>query len=166
MSRQTHFLVQSFDPAKGNQLRAGASVVCRTEEGARRTAERLALIKTGVVAFSTTSDAETGDYDDLSLPEIKSGYIGDGDRQGLDSKECFQRALPRAISAHPCSMTDECACRCNSPYTIAARGADGVRQIPRCDPCIPCGSNRSAVLHKRFAKVSEETSGDLEYRWT
>ena len=102
----------------------------------------------------------------LSLPEIKSGYIGDGDRQGLDSKECFQRALPRAISAHPCSMTSECACRCNSPYTIAARGADGVRQIPRCDPCIPCGSNRSTVLHKRFAKVSEETSGDLEYRWT
>ena len=102
----------------------------------------------------------------LSLPEIKSGYIGDGDRRGLDSKECFQRALPRAISAHPCSMTSECACRCNSPYTIAARGADGVRQIPRCDPCIPCGSNRSTVLHKRFAKVSEETSGDLEYRWT
>ena len=102
----------------------------------------------------------------LSLPEIKSGYIGDGDRQGLDSKECFQPTLPRAISAHPCSMTSECACRCNSPYTIAERSADGVRQIPRCDPCIPCGSNRSAVLHKRFAKVSEETSGDLEYRWT
>src|SRR6516164_4387308 len=100
----------------------------------------------------------------LSLPEIKSGYIGDGDRQGLDSKECFQRALPRAISAHPCSMTSECACRCNSSYTIAARGADDVRQIPRCDPCIPCGSNRSAVLHKRFAKVSEETSGDLVCR--
>src|SRR6516165_9260481 len=98
----------------------------------------------------------------LSLPEIKSGYIGDGDRQGLDSKECFQPTLPRAISAHPCSMTSECACRCNSPYTIAARGADGVRQIPRCDPCIPCGSNRSAVLHKHFAKVSEERSGDLE----
>src|SRR6516162_3630097 len=102
----------------------------------------------------------------VSLPEIKSGYIGDGDRQGLDGKECFQPALPRAISAHPCPMTSECACRCNSPYRIAARGADGVRQIPRCDPCIPCGSNRSTVLHKRFAKVSEETSGDLEYRWT
>jgi hypothetical protein len=27
-------------------------------------------------------------------------------------------------------------------------------------------ADRSAVLHKRFAKVSEETSGDLEYRWT
>ena len=42
----------------------------------------------------------------LSLPEIKSGYIGDGDRQGLDSKECFQRALPRAISAHPDGLAE------------------------------------------------------------
>jgi hypothetical protein len=32
--------------------------------GARRTAEGLALSKAGVVAFSTTSDAETATYDD------------------------------------------------------------------------------------------------------
>jgi len=31
--------------------------------------------------------------------------------------------------------------------------------------CIPGGLNRSAVLHKRFAKVSEETSDGLESRW-
>lgn len=30
----------------------------------------------------------------------------------------------------------------------------------------PCGSSRSAVLHTHFAKVSWETSADLEYRWT
>ena len=77
MSRQTHFLVQSFDPAKGNQLRAGASVVCRTEEVARRTAERLALIKTGVVAFSTTSDTETGDYDDQPTVFFRAGRLPD-----------------------------------------------------------------------------------------
>jgi len=41
MSRQSHFIVQSFDPAKGDQLRAGAPVVCRTKESARRTAEGL-----------------------------------------------------------------------------------------------------------------------------
>jgi len=64
MSRQTNFLVQSFDLAKGDQLKAGAPMVCRTEESARRTAERLAMSKAGVVAFSTTADAETGDYDD------------------------------------------------------------------------------------------------------
>jgi hypothetical protein len=75
MSRQTHFLVQSFDPAKGDQLRAGAPVACRTEEGARRTAERLALTKTGVVAFSTTSDAETGDYDDQPTVFFRAGRL-------------------------------------------------------------------------------------------
>ena len=77
MSRQTHFLVQSFDPAKGDQLRAGTPIVCRTEEGARRTAERLALSKTGVVAFSTTSDTETGDYDDQPTVFFRAGRLPD-----------------------------------------------------------------------------------------
>ena len=77
MSRQTHFLVQSFDPAKGDQLRAGTPIVCRTEEGARRTAERLALSRTGVVAFSTTSDAETGDYDDQPTVFFRAGRLPD-----------------------------------------------------------------------------------------
>jgi hypothetical protein len=75
MSRQTHFLVQSFDPAKGDQLKAGAPIVCRSEEGARRTAERLALSKAGVVAFSTTSDAETGDYDDQPTVFFRAGQV-------------------------------------------------------------------------------------------
>jgi hypothetical protein len=52
MSRQTHFPVQAFDAEKGHQLKACAPIVCRSEEGARWTAERLALSKTGVVAFS------------------------------------------------------------------------------------------------------------------
>lgn len=77
MSRQTHFLVQSFDLAKGDQLKAGAPMVCRTEEGARRTAERLALSKAGVVAFSTTTDAETGDYDDQPTVFFRAGRLPD-----------------------------------------------------------------------------------------
>ena len=75
MSRQTNFLVQSFDLAKGDQLKAGAPMVCRTEEGARRTAERLALSKAGVVAFSTTADAETGDYDDQPTVFFRAGRV-------------------------------------------------------------------------------------------
>jgi len=47
MSHQTHFVVQSFDSAKGDQLKAGAPIMCRTEEGARRTAEKLASSKAG-----------------------------------------------------------------------------------------------------------------------
>ena len=77
MSRQTNFLVQAFEPARGDQLKAGTPIVCRTAEGARRTAERLALNKAGVVAFSTTSDAETGDYDDQPAVFFRAGRIPD-----------------------------------------------------------------------------------------
>jgi hypothetical protein len=77
MSRQTSFLVQAFEHAKGNQLKAGAPIMCRTAEGARRTAERLALSKAGVIAFSTTSDAETGDYDDQPTLFFRAGQVPD-----------------------------------------------------------------------------------------
>lgn len=77
MSRQTHYLVQAFDPAKGNQLKAGAPIVCRSEDGARRTAEKLALTKAGVVGFSTSSDVETGDYDDQPVVFFRAGRLPD-----------------------------------------------------------------------------------------
>ena len=75
MSRQTNFLVQAFEPARGDQLKAGTPIVCRTAESARRTAERLAPSKAGVVAFSTTSDAETGDDDDQPAIFFRAGRI-------------------------------------------------------------------------------------------
>jgi hypothetical protein len=75
MSRQTHFLVQSFDLTKGDQLKAGAPTACRTEEAARRTAERLAMSKAGVIAFSATADAETGDYDDQPTVFFRAGRV-------------------------------------------------------------------------------------------
>jgi len=59
-------------------------------------------------------------------------------------------------------MTSECACCCNSSCRTTARDANGVRQPPRYDQRIPCGSNRSTVQRTHFAKVSEETSGGLE----
>ncbi|ODM72074.1 hypothetical protein A6X20_12685 [Bradyrhizobium elkanii] len=75
MSRQTHFLVQCFDPAKGDLLKAGASIARRSEESARRTAEKLAMSKAGVVAFSTSSDTETGDYDDQPTVFFRAGRV-------------------------------------------------------------------------------------------
>jgi hypothetical protein len=75
MSQQTNFLVQAFEPGKGDHLKAGMPIVCRTAEGARRTAERLSLSKTGVVAFSTTSDAETGDYNDQPTVFFRFGRL-------------------------------------------------------------------------------------------
>lgn len=77
MPRQTQFLVQSLDLAKGDQLKARGPMVCRTEERARRTAERLAMSKAGVVAFSTTADTETGDYDDQPTVFFRAGRLPD-----------------------------------------------------------------------------------------
>ena len=75
MSRQTSYFVQTFDAATGDQLKAGAPIACRTAEGALRTAERLALSKGGVVAFSTSSDADTGDYDDQPTVFFRAGDL-------------------------------------------------------------------------------------------
>jgi dimethylaniline monooxygenase (N-oxide forming) len=100
------------------------------------------------------------------LPQITSGHIDDAVRPGSGGRRYSRPIQRRAISARPCSMTNECACRCNSPCTTAAGGADGVRQISRYDQCIPCGSSRSTVPRRRFARVSEKTSDDLECRST
>jgi hypothetical protein len=102
----------------------------------------------------------------LCLPQIKSGHIGGAVRPESGDRECVQLSRRGVISARLCATANGCACRCNSSCTKAARGADGVRQISRCDQCIPCGSSRSAVLRRRFARASEETSDDLECRST
>ena len=77
MSSQMQFLVQAFNIAKGDQLKPDKPIVCRSAEGARRTAQRLALSRAGVVAFSTTSDEETGDYDEEPKVFYREGRIPD-----------------------------------------------------------------------------------------
>jgi hypothetical protein len=64
MTRETVYLVQAFTAGKKGSLKGDAPIPCRSAEGARRTAERLASSKVGVVAFSSSGDAEMGDYDD------------------------------------------------------------------------------------------------------
>jgi hypothetical protein len=64
MTTETTFLVQAFSGSKGGHMKASTPVSCRSADGARRTAERLSLSHLGVVAFSVTSDPQTGDYDD------------------------------------------------------------------------------------------------------
>lgn len=75
MARETVYLVQAFNAGKGGHLKADTPIPCRTAEGARRTAGRLALSKVGVVAFSSTGDAETGDYDDEPTVFFRTGQV-------------------------------------------------------------------------------------------
>jgi hypothetical protein len=61
----------------------------------------------------------------LAVPTaIKFGHIGGAIRQGSDGRECVQLFRRRASSAHPYSMTSECAFRCSSSCTTVPRDAD------------------------------------------
>jgi hypothetical protein len=75
MARETFYLVQAFTAGKGTQLAADPPVRCRTAEIARKRAEDLAPQKAGVVAFSTSGDADLGDYDDEPTILFKAGRL-------------------------------------------------------------------------------------------
>jgi hypothetical protein len=62
--RQTSYIVQAFDSGKGDQLKADKPILCKSAEEATRKAQRMAEDKIGVVAYSNSGDAETGDYDE------------------------------------------------------------------------------------------------------
>jgi hypothetical protein len=75
MARETHNLVQAFRAGKGKKLTADPAIQCKTLEGARKRAELLAETKAGVVAFSTSGDADLGEYDDEPTIIFKAGRL-------------------------------------------------------------------------------------------
>jgi hypothetical protein len=75
MTRQTVYVVQTYNPGKGNRLKADPPVPCKSADAARRKAELLAETKCGVVAFSSSGDAELGDYDDEPVIIFKTGRL-------------------------------------------------------------------------------------------
>jgi hypothetical protein len=75
MARQTTYLVQAFILGKGLALKADRPIPCKSAEAARRMAERMAPTKQGVVAFSTSGDAELGDYDEEPVILFRAGAL-------------------------------------------------------------------------------------------
>ena len=75
MTRETVHIVQAYIAGRGNRLRADPPVPCKSADAARRTAERLAETKCGVIAFSSSGDAELGDYDDEPVIIFKTGRL-------------------------------------------------------------------------------------------
>ena len=63
MTRETLYVVQSFNAGKGRSLKPDIPIPCRSAETARRTAERLAPAKAGVVAAVGGSVARDIDAD-------------------------------------------------------------------------------------------------------
>ncbi|MBA2589338.1 MAG: hypothetical protein H0U98_12025 [Alphaproteobacteria bacterium] len=75
MARLTTYLVQSFVAGRGAALKADKPMSCKSAEEAQRKAERMAPSKLGVVAYSTTGDAELGDYDDQPVYFFKTSRL-------------------------------------------------------------------------------------------
>jgi hypothetical protein len=75
MTRETVYIVQAYGAGKGNRLKADTPVACKSAEAARRTAERLAETKIGVVAFSSSGDQDLGEYDDEPVILFKAGRL-------------------------------------------------------------------------------------------
>jgi hypothetical protein len=75
MTRETSYFVQAFNAGGKGRLKADAPIACKTETGAIRTAERLALSKVGVIAFSSTGDPEMGEYDDEPTVIFRRGEL-------------------------------------------------------------------------------------------
>lgn len=75
MARETTYLVQTFSAGKGRRISAGVPIPCRSAEAARKTAEKLAPTKVGVVAFAISGDRDSGDYDEEPTIIFKAGKL-------------------------------------------------------------------------------------------
>jgi hypothetical protein len=73
VARQTAYIVQSYQGDK--TLKPDRPVACKSADGARRMAERLAETKAGVVAIAASGDAELGDFDDQPVILFKAGRL-------------------------------------------------------------------------------------------
>lgn len=62
-SRVTHFVVQSYQK-KGKRIIADEPKIATDERHCLRLAQATAGRRHGVIAFSSTGDADTGDFDD------------------------------------------------------------------------------------------------------
>jgi hypothetical protein len=74
LAQETVYIVQSFRAGRGTRL-ADPSVACKSELAARRTAERLAQSRVGVIAWSRTGDAELGDFDEEPVVFFRAGRM-------------------------------------------------------------------------------------------
>jgi hypothetical protein len=75
MARETIYLVQSFSAGRGTRLDADTPIRCKSSDSARRRAEDLAPGKAGVVAFATSGDPESGDYDEQPNILFRAGRL-------------------------------------------------------------------------------------------
>jgi hypothetical protein len=71
----SRYCCQAFAAGKGEHLKPDSLMACKSLSGALRTAERLALPKFAVVAYSSIGDPEMGDYDDTPTVFLRKGRL-------------------------------------------------------------------------------------------
>jgi hypothetical protein len=75
MARITNFVVQPYIVGRGAGLKADVPTACKSADAALRMAEKMAPSKLGVVAYSTSGDEDTGDYDDEPVILFRAGRL-------------------------------------------------------------------------------------------
>ena len=75
MPRHTQFIVQTFTAGKSATLKAERPTLCKSSEDATRRAQNSAGSKLGVVAYSTSGDADLGDYDEQPTILFRAGRV-------------------------------------------------------------------------------------------
>ena len=75
MAREIIYLVQTFKAGKGTRLVADTPIRCKSSDAARMRAESLATTKAGVVAFTSSGDAELGEYDEEPTIIFRAGRL-------------------------------------------------------------------------------------------
>jgi hypothetical protein len=75
MAREIVHVVQAFKAGRGARLIAEQPIRCRSPDVARMRAENLATTKAGVVAFTTSGDADLGEYDDEPTILFRAGRL-------------------------------------------------------------------------------------------
>jgi hypothetical protein len=75
MAKETVHVVQAYVAGRGKALKSEPPMACKSADEALRRATRLSTLRLGVVAFSTTVDAEMGDYDDQPTILFRAGRL-------------------------------------------------------------------------------------------
>lgn len=75
MVREIIYLVQTFRTGKGARLVADEPMRCKSSDAARIRAESLATTKAGVVAFASSGDADSGEYDEEPTIIFRAGRL-------------------------------------------------------------------------------------------